>query len=174
MPLPRKSVPANGSSSKKTKTANTRPNCKRRTDRRGQLGFRYCRWQPFRFDEPSKVPSRIVANFISIFSYSVDFRRDIKKGDRFEIIYQNYITPGGEVVKNGNILYASLTLGKNKISLYRFKDAAGNSDYYDAKGFAMKKNAQPQTDVLSKRTHFFPVRTPPPSDLQRLPGSLGR
>ncbi len=86
-----------------------------------------------------KVPSRIVANFISIFSYSVDFRRDIKKGDRFEIIYQNYITPGGEVVKNGNILYASLTLGKNKISLYRFKDAAGNSDYYDAKGFAMKK-----------------------------------
>ncbi len=86
-----------------------------------------------------KVPSRIVANFISIFSYSVDFRRDIKKGDQFEIIYQNYITPNGEVVKNGNILYASLTLGKNKISLYRFKDAAGNSDYYDAKGFAMKK-----------------------------------
>ena len=32
------------------------------------------------------VPSRIVANFINIFSYSVDFRRDVKKGDKFELI----------------------------------------------------------------------------------------
>lgn len=85
------------------------------------------------------VPARIVANFINIFSYSVDFRRDIKKGDQFEIIYQNYITADGEVVKNGNILFASLTLGKNKIDLYRFKDKSGNVDYYDAKGYAMKK-----------------------------------
>ena len=86
-----------------------------------------------------KVPAGIVANFINIFSYSVDFRRDVKKGDKFEIIYQNYITPDGEVVKNGNILFASLTLGKNKIDLYRFKDKSGNIDYYDAKGYAMKK-----------------------------------
>ena len=86
-----------------------------------------------------KVPAGIVANFINIFSYSVDFRRDVKKGDKFEIIYQNYITPDGEVVKNGNILFASLTLGKNKIDLYRFKDKSGNVDYYDAKGYAMKK-----------------------------------
>lgn len=86
-----------------------------------------------------KVPSRIVANFISIFSYSIDFRRDVKRGDKFEIIYENYITPDGQVVQNGNILYASLTLGKNKIDLYRFKDASGNVDYYDAKGLALKK-----------------------------------
>lgn len=43
------------------------------------------------------------------------------------------------MVKNGNILFASLTLGKNKIDLYRFKDKSGNVDYYDAKGYAMKK-----------------------------------
>ena len=86
-----------------------------------------------------KVPAGIVANFINIFSYSVDFRRDVKKGDKFEIIYQNYITPDGEVVKNGNILFASLTLGKNKIDLYRFKDKSGNVEYYDAKGYARIK-----------------------------------
>ena len=86
-----------------------------------------------------KVPSRIVANFINIFSYSIDFRRDVKKGDKFELIYENFITPDGQVVQNGNILYASLTLGKNKIELYRFKDASGNVDYYDAKGLALKK-----------------------------------
>ncbi len=85
------------------------------------------------------VPNKIVANFINIFSYSVDFKRDIKKGDKFEIIYENYLTPAGKSVKSGNILYASLELRKHKIALYRYKDKNGNVDYFDEKGYAMKK-----------------------------------
>lgn len=85
------------------------------------------------------VPNRVVSNFINIFSYSVDFRRDVRKGDKFEIIYENQITPNGETVKSGNILYASLQLRKEKISLYRFTDKNGNVDYYNEKGYAMKK-----------------------------------
>ncbi len=87
----------------------------------------------------SGVPNKIVANFINIFSYSVDFKRDIKKGDNFEIIYENYLTPDGEVVKTGNILYAALELRNHKIALYRYKDRSGNVDYFDEKGYAMKK-----------------------------------
>ena len=85
------------------------------------------------------VPSRVVANFINIFSYSVDFRRDLRKGDKFEIIYENKITPNGETVKSGDILYAALQLRKDKIALYRFKDKNGSVDYYNEKGYAMKK-----------------------------------
>ncbi len=85
------------------------------------------------------VPRKLVANFIKIFSYSVDFRRDLRKGDRFEIIYENQIAPNGKVVKTGNILYAALKLRNEKISLYRFDDKKGNVDYYNEKGQAMKK-----------------------------------
>lgn len=85
------------------------------------------------------VPNKIVANFINIFAYSIDFRRDVRKGDTFEIIYENQLTPDGQLVKTGNILYASLTLRKDKISLYRFKDKNGNVDYFNEKGLAMKK-----------------------------------
>lgn len=85
------------------------------------------------------VPRRLVADFIKIFSYSVDFRRDLRKGDRFEIIYENRIAPDGKVVKTGNILYAALKLRNDKISLYRFSDKYGNVDYYNEKGQAMKK-----------------------------------
>lgn len=85
------------------------------------------------------VPNKLVAEFINIFAYSVDFRRDIKKGDRFEIIYENYITEEGKTVKSGNILYVALQLRKDKIALYRFKDKKGNVDFFDEKGFAMKK-----------------------------------
>ena len=85
------------------------------------------------------VPNRIINEFTKIFAYTVDFRREIKKGDRFEIIYENKITPDGQVVKSGDILYASLSLRNQKFALYRFKDANGNVGYFDEKGQAMKK-----------------------------------
>lgn len=85
------------------------------------------------------VPMRIVSNFINLFSYSVDFKRELRKGDKFEIVYESQVTPNGTLVKSGNILYAGLTLRNQKIALYRFKDAKGNVDYYTEKGQALKK-----------------------------------
>lgn len=85
------------------------------------------------------VPYKVVNEFIKIFSYSVDFRRDVRKGDRFEIIFENNITKEGKVASYGNILYAGLQLRNEKVSLYRFKDSKGNADYYTEKGYAMKK-----------------------------------
>lgn len=86
------------------------------------------------------VPQNIVGNFINIFSFSVDFRRDVKSGDQFKIRYKQQIAPNGKVVKTGEIIYAALQLGKDKIELYRFKDKNGHVDYYDEKGLALKKS----------------------------------
>ncbi len=85
------------------------------------------------------VSSRVTNEFIRIFSFSVDFRRDIRKGDKFEIIYENKLTPDGKIVSSGDILYAAITLRNDKIALYQFKDQKGNVDYYNEKGIALKK-----------------------------------
>ena len=85
------------------------------------------------------VPNRIVNKFISIFAYAVDFRHDVRKGDKFEIVYENYLAPNGKVVKSGNVVYAALILRKDKIAMYRFKSRDGNIDYYTEKGQALKK-----------------------------------
>ncbi len=85
------------------------------------------------------VPAQVVGNFINIFSFSIDFRRDIKAGDKFKVQYEQNIAPNGNVVKYGDIVYASITLGKENIELYRFEDSKGNVDYYDEKGLALKK-----------------------------------
>ncbi len=85
------------------------------------------------------VPMRVISNFINLFSYSIDFKRDLHKGDKFEIVYESQIIPDGTVVKSGNILYAGLILRNQKIALYRFKDSKGNVDYYTSKGQALKK-----------------------------------
>ena len=86
------------------------------------------------------VPQSIIGNFINIFAYKVDFRSDIKQGDTFRVLYDRKTAPDGRVVKNGGIIYAELNLGKNnKIALYRFKDSAGNIDYYNDKGLVLKR-----------------------------------
>ncbi len=96
------------------------------------------------------VPSSVIADFINIFSFSVDFRKDLRQGDKFEIIYEKHIAPNGQTVKNGNILYASLTLRKDKIALYRFKNSKGAVDYYDEKGLPMKKTLSKKPLAFSK------------------------
>ena len=85
------------------------------------------------------VAGKIVANFSNILSRYVNFRKDIHKGDKFKLIYEQQINPQGQVVRTGDILYAALLLGRNKIELYRFKDGNGNVDYYNAKGLAMQR-----------------------------------
>ena len=85
------------------------------------------------------IPGKIATKFSKLFESVVDFRRDVRNGDKFEVIYENLITPSGEVVKSGNILYAGLIIRKDKLELYRFTDSKGNVDYYNAKGLAMKR-----------------------------------
>lgn len=85
------------------------------------------------------VPQNVIGNFISIFNFRVDFRRDIRTGDKFELLFERKIAPNGTVVKTGDIAYAALILSNKKIELYRYKDSSGTVDYYDEQGAALKK-----------------------------------
>lgn len=85
------------------------------------------------------IPQSILGNFTNIFAYKVNFRSDIKAGNTFKVLYDRKVAPNGKVVKNGDILYAELNLGKEKIALYRYKDKNGVIDYYDTKGVVLKR-----------------------------------
>ena len=86
------------------------------------------------------IPQNVIGNFINIFSYTVDFRSEIKSGNTFKVLYERKIMPDGQVVKSGDILYAELNLARNtKIALYRFEDSSGNVDYYNENGLVLKR-----------------------------------
>ncbi len=85
------------------------------------------------------VPMRAVNNFINLFAYAVDFKRDVKKGDKFEIVYESRVNNNDELIKCGKIVYAGLVLRNQKITLYRYEDSSGNVDYYTASGQALKR-----------------------------------
>lgn len=89
--------------------------------------------------EKANIPSQIAASFTNIFSFTVDFRRDLRTGDKFEIVYENKINQDGKIIKTGDILYASLILRNDKLSLYRFENPKGVVDYFDEKGMALKR-----------------------------------
>jgi murein DD-endopeptidase MepM/ murein hydrolase activator NlpD len=85
------------------------------------------------------IPADIMAEMFRMFSYKVDFQRDIKPGDSFEIYYDYYFTPQGQPAKSGNISYARMKLGGKDIVLYRYApEGEATADYFDAKGQSAK------------------------------------
>jgi len=85
------------------------------------------------------IPADVVVDMIHMFSYQVDFQRDIHPGDKFEVLYDYYYTKDGQPAKQGNIAYAAMTLGGHKFALYRYDAGDGDgADYFDAKGQSAK------------------------------------
>jgi len=108
----------------------------------------------------SGATDRIIANFAQIYSYSVDFQREIRKGDDFEIMFERFNDADGNLIKTGEILYASLEVGGKLKELYRFDDGEG-VDYYDDNGLSVKRFLM-KTPINGARlsSHFGKRRHP--------------
>lgn len=85
------------------------------------------------------VPTPIIIEMIRMFSYSVDFQREIHPGDKFEVFFDRKYDKSGKPVKEGDISYASLTILGKAHKLWRYKMSDGSWDYFDEKGRSMKK-----------------------------------
>ena len=85
------------------------------------------------------LPLRLANKLPALFSHVINFSRDIRKGDSFEVKYEVHIDSNGEVVKTGDILYAKFNVGNRDIKLYRYKGRDGNVGYYDQNGGAKRK-----------------------------------
>jgi murein DD-endopeptidase MepM/ murein hydrolase activator NlpD len=81
------------------------------------------------------IPARIVLQLIRIFSYEVDFQRDLRPGDTFEVFYSFYYTPDGKPAKEGDVAYASIHLADRTVTLYRYlPKGETETEYFNAKG----------------------------------------
>ena len=85
------------------------------------------------------IPAEVVVDLIHMFSYKVDFQRDLHPGDKFEVYYDYYYTPDGLPAKYGAISYAKMTLGGKDIPMYRFQAEPNEpAEYFDTKGESAK------------------------------------
>ena len=85
------------------------------------------------------VDPEIIIEFARIFGFEIDFQRDIRENDEFQILYERFEDNDGEVQKNGEIIFAYLNNNGKEISLYRFKDQKNNIGYYSKDGKSIEK-----------------------------------
>ena len=88
----------------------------------------------------SKVEPNIIIEFARVFGFEVDFQRDIRKGDMFEIYYEKFVDDNGNIRDTGKIIYASMTINGQEINLYNFKYNNEPEEYYDINGKSITKS----------------------------------
>ena len=85
-----------------------------------------------------KIPANVIVEFAKIYGFQVDFQRDIRKRDKFQIMYEIFIDDNGKIIETGEILYANLKLSGQDNILYYF-DSKNNYGHYDKSGKSVKK-----------------------------------
>ena len=88
----------------------------------------------------SGVEPNIIVEFARIFGFEVDFQRDIRKGDWFEIYYEKFVDDNGNIRDTGKIIYASMAVNGQEINLYNFKYNNEPEEYYDINGKSITKS----------------------------------
>ena len=84
------------------------------------------------------ISPNIIIEFARLYGFQVDFQRDIRKNDSFQIIYEIFVDENGKIFENGNIIYANLMLRGQYNQLYYFPKKNFNG-HYDENGKSVKK-----------------------------------
>ena len=88
--------------------------------------------------EEAGMEPNIIVEFANIFGFEVDFQRDIRVGDKFEVHYERFVDENGIVKNTGKIIYASMFVNNRELSLYNFK-FKNKEGYYDVDGKSVIK-----------------------------------
>ena len=84
------------------------------------------------------IEPNVIVEFARIYGFEIDFQRDIRKGDWFEIYYEKFVDDNNVVKDTGKIIYASMFVNNRELNLYNFKDK-NDLGYYDLNGKSIVK-----------------------------------
>ncbi|MFZ4535054.1 peptidoglycan DD-metalloendopeptidase family protein [Propionivibrio sp.] len=84
------------------------------------------------------IPDAIATQLAEIFSGDIDFYRDLRRGDRFSLVYES-LTHRGQPIRSGRILSAEFTNNQKTYSAYWFQSEVGKGGYYTAAGKNLRK-----------------------------------
>ena len=85
-----------------------------------------------------EIPINTIIEFARIYGFQVDFQRDIRKKDSFQIMYEVFVNDDGKLIETGEILYANLKLSGQSFPLYYF-DKKGSEGHFDKNGKSVQK-----------------------------------
>jgi murein DD-endopeptidase MepM/ murein hydrolase activator NlpD len=86
------------------------------------------------------IPPGVLADMVHIFSFDVDFQREVRPGDGFEIFFERHANAEGRVVREGRVMAAALTLSGQELRYYWHQPKGeAEGEYFDRKGQSARK-----------------------------------
>ena len=85
------------------------------------------------------IPVNIVLKFIDLYSFDLDFQRDIRKGDKFQIFYETFHNEQGKLVKTGDIIFCKFVNQGKSLVNYRYTTSRGTTIYLNQDGSSVKR-----------------------------------
>lgn len=107
------------------------------------------------------IPATVIAEAIRVYSWDIDFQRDLRQGDKIQVMYEQYETEDGVKVKTGNLIYARLTMGDKSVPIYRYAMKDGRVDFFQPNGRSIKKTLMKTPVDGARVSSGFGMRTHP-------------
>ena len=107
------------------------------------------------------IPDSIIMDFAYIFGWDIDFIFDVRKGDKFSVIYETEFSEG-EKISSGDIVFAEFKNREKKYIAQRFFDDVQGKQYFNENGENVKKAfLRAPLDFAYISSHFNPNRMHP-------------
>lgn len=84
------------------------------------------------------IPDAIATQLAEVFGGEIDFHRDLRKGDRFAVVYET-VSYLGKEIRSGRLLAAEFVNGKRELHAVWHANAKGEGGYYTPEGKSLRK-----------------------------------
>ena len=85
-----------------------------------------------------KIPANVIVEFARIYGFQIDFQRDVRRNDTYQIVYEVFEDDNKKIFNTGNIIFADLNLSNQSNAFYYFNDN-GEEGHFDINGKSVKK-----------------------------------
>lgn len=89
--------------------------------------------------ERAGLPKKVIVDLIRMMTFDIDFEREIRTGDKFQVYFERSYSPEFNDIENGKILRARITLRKRVLDAFFYTDKNGDTGYYDGSGQSTKR-----------------------------------
>jgi murein DD-endopeptidase MepM/ murein hydrolase activator NlpD len=127
---------------------------------RVRLGSAMVRTSLFAAADDAHVPDTIVSQMVEIFSNDIDFRRDLRQGDRFDVVYET-LEADGEPMRTGRILSAEFINAGTPYSAVWFQPPGRKGAYYALDGHSLETQYLAAPLEFSRVSSGFSMRMHP-------------
>ena len=116
----------------------------------------------------SGLSMNVLADLIKLYSFDIDFQRDIKKKTLVKILYKKLFNQNSNTTSYSNIEYANIIIENKKIEYFFFETNEGILDYFNEDGKSVKKSLLKTPIDGAKLSSNFGMRKHPISGFNKL------